>query len=276
MTEREPVYVVFDSGFGGMSIVRAVRDRGIGGRLIYVADHEGFPYGKRSDSDVVARVLAVVGAVKRNFDPEVVVIACNTASTLALPALRKRWTKPFVGTVPAIKPAAAATRSGLVSVLATPGTVARDYTRDLIGKFALDADVTLAGAPQLAAYAEAIWLGQEIGRDVLAEEIRGAFVERDGRRTDVVALACTHYPLIIDELQAAAPWEVEWLDPADAVARRLAAVAPQLNGDDETPGLFVSTEPPVMSAALERRMIDLNIDPEPIKLAVLPDRRGVA
>jgi glutamate racemase len=168
------------------------------------------------------------------------------------------------------------TQSGLISVLATPGTVARDYTRELIDKFALGADVTLAGAPQLAGFAEAAWLGQPVGRDVIAREIAPAFVEKDGKRTDVVALACTHYPLILDRLRDAAPWEVDWLDPSDAIARRLEAVAPQLNRDDETPGLFVSTEPPAMTPALERRLVDLNVDPEPIKLAVLPDRRGVA
>ncbi len=151
-------------------------------------------------------------------------IACNTASTLVLPPLRERFAVPFVGTVPAIKPAAAQTRSGVVAVLATPGTIKRDYTRDLIAQFAGRCDVRLVGAPELAAMAERHLAGEAVDMDALAEQIGPCFVTQDGRRTDIVVLACTHYPLLIDQMTAAAPWPVTWLDPAPAIARQVARV----------------------------------------------------
>ena len=116
-----------------------------GAHLVYAADDAGFPYGRLSEEELVARVLSVMERLVARFHPDLAVIACNTASTLVLPALRARFAIPFVGTVPAIKPAAALTRSGLVSVLATPGTVARDYTRGLIQTYAGDCKVTQIG-----------------------------------------------------------------------------------------------------------------------------------
>jgi glutamate racemase len=150
------------------------------------------------------------------------VIACNTASTLCLPTLRATLAVPVVGTVPAIKPAAAATRSGHVAVLATPGTVKRDYTRALIETFAGETIVTLVGATGLAGLAEAHLKGQAVPDAAVLEEIAPCFVEREGRRTDVVVLACTHYPLLIDTFRRIAPWPVAFIDPAPAIARRAA------------------------------------------------------
>ncbi len=153
--------------------------------------------------------------------PDCVVVACNTASTLVLPQLRERWPAiPFVGTVPAIKPAAELSQSRLITILATPGTVARDYTRDLIDKFAGHCDVTLIGSQKLAALAEAFMQGMAISTDDVAREIAPCFIERDGRRTDAIALACTHYPLLQDYFTRLAPWPVHWIDPAAAIARR--------------------------------------------------------
>ena len=149
------------------------------------------------------------------------VIACNTASTLVLPELRARFAVPFVGTVPAIKPACAASVTRRVSVLGTEATVAREYTRALIRDFAGDCDVTLVGSTKLAGFAEAE-LARRAGRRRRdrAPRSRPAFVD-DGARTDTVVLACTHYPLLLDRLQRLAPWPVNFIDPAPAIARRV-------------------------------------------------------
>ncbi len=130
---RAPKILVFDSGLGGLTVFRALAAQRPDADYVYAADDLGFPYGPKSEQEVKALVLAALEALIADHAPDGVVIACNTASTLVLPLLRARWPKiPFVGTVPAIKPAAEGSRSRLISVLATPGTVARDYTRDLI------------------------------------------------------------------------------------------------------------------------------------------------
>ena len=149
------------------------------------------------------------------------VIACNTASTLVLPHLRARFAVPFVGTVPAIKPACAASASKRVSVLGTEATVSREYTRALIRDFANGAEVTLVGSARLAGYAEAELNGTPAEDAAIAAEIAPCFVDRDGRRTDTVVLACTHYPLLLDRFERLAPWPVAFLDPAPAIARRV-------------------------------------------------------
>jgi len=124
--------------------------------------------------------------------------------------------------VPAIKPAAALTRSGLISVLATPGTVARDYTRGLIKTYAGGCEVTLVGSTRLAGLAEAALKGEPVDDDAVAAEIAPCFVTRGGARTDVITLSCTHYPLLLERMRRLAPWPVEWIDAAPAIARRVA------------------------------------------------------
>ena len=154
--------------------------------------------------------------------PDLVVVACNTASTLVLPQLRERFTVPFVGTVPAIKPACAASAAKLVSVLGTEATVKREYTRALIRDFADGCAVTLVGSPRLAELAEAELQGEPVGRCRRSRaEIAPCFVETGGARTDTVVLACTHYPLLLDRLERLAPWPVNFIDPAPAIARRV-------------------------------------------------------
>lgn len=268
MTAR-PV-IVFDSGLGGLTVAHALRAQGYRGAIAYVADHAGFPYGALAADAMAARVLACAGAAIARFAPAVFIIACNTASTRALPALRARWPDlPFVGTVPAIKPAAAATASGLVSVLATPATVARDYTRDLIAQFAADKEVTLVGAPGLAGLAEDALQGGAVDAAALRAAIAPAFVEApDGRRTDVIVLACTHYPLILDALEAAAPWRVAWLDPAPAVARRALDLVPALRDAAPAPGAFLSTGAPRLAPALVERLAQLGLAPAAAPLGV--------
>ncbi|MCO5092214.1 glutamate racemase [Bosea sp. (in: a-proteobacteria)] len=217
-----PAILVFDSGLGGLSVLSRTTAACAGADIVYAADDAGFPYGRLSEDALVARVLAVMERLVARFHPDLVVIACNTASTLVLPALRARFAIPFVGTVPAIKPAAAATLSGMISVLATPGTVARDYTRELIEAYAGHCEVALVGSTRLAGLAEQALRGEPVDDAALMAEIAPCFIEAAGRRTDVVTLSCTHYPLLLERMRRLAPWPVAWLDPAPAIARRVA------------------------------------------------------
>src|SRR3954469_24183576 len=155
MPRSAPTILVFDSGLGGLTVFSELAKARPDARFVYAADDAGFPYGRLSEAELVARVLAVMERLIERHAPDLVVIACNTASTLVLPPLRQRFSIPFVGTVPAVKPAAALSRSRRIAVLATPGTVARDYTRGLVETYANGCAVTLVGSRRLAALAEA-------------------------------------------------------------------------------------------------------------------------
>ena len=223
--------LVFDSGIGGLSVLKEIRRRVPAAEIVYVADDAAFPYGDWEDGPLEAHVVATIGRLIERHEPEAVVIACNTASTLVLPALRARHAIPFVGTVPAIKPAAETTQSGVIGVLSTPGTMRRDYTRELIRNFARTCHVRLVGSSELAPLAEAAMRGEAVDDDAIRTEIEPAFIEVEGRRTDRIVLACTHYPFLLDRLSVLAPWPVDWIDPADAIARRVVSVL----GLDEAP-----------------------------------------
>ncbi|KQP09891.1 glutamate racemase [Methylobacterium sp. Leaf99] len=217
-----PTILVFDSGLGGLTVLEQVRRARPDAAYVYAADDAAFPYGRLAEATLIDRVLAVMDRLVAVHRPDLVVIACNTASTLVLPALRQRFAIPFVGVVPPIKPAAEATRTRRISLLATPGTVARAYTHELIETYAGACDVTLVGAPNLAGFAEAELAGAPVDDARLAAEIAPCFIiGAEGRRTDVVCLACTHYPLLLPRFQALAPWPVLWIDPAPAIARRV-------------------------------------------------------
>jgi glutamate racemase len=221
MTEPATI-LVFDSGLGGLTVFQAVKAARPDARFVYLADDAAFPYGALAEDTLIARVAAVIGAAIAEQAPDLIVIACNTASTLALTELRARFAVPFVGTVPAIKPACAQSTSKRISVLGTQATVSREYTRALIREFAADCAVTLVGSPNLAAYAEAELAGEPVGDALIAAEVAPCFVDAEGRRTDTVVLACTHYPLLLTRFLKVAPWPVDWLDPAPAIARRVA------------------------------------------------------
>ncbi|HEV2898748.1 MAG TPA: glutamate racemase [Pseudaminobacter sp.] len=219
MTER-PI-LMFDSGIGGLTVLREARVLMPDRRFVYVADDAAFPYGDWEEEALSARIVELCGGLIARHDPEIFVIPCNTASTLVLAELRAAYPDtPFVGTVPAIKPAAERTRSGLVSVLATPGTVKRQYTRDLIAKWASKCNVRLVGSTHLAALAEAYMRHGFVDEEAVRAEIAPCFIEREGGRTDIVVLACTHYPFLVNRMRKTAPWPVDWLDPAEAIARR--------------------------------------------------------
>jgi glutamate racemase len=221
VTNRAPKILVFDSGLGGLTVHAELAKARPDADYVYAADDAAFPIGEWGEAALRERVATVMAALIAARAPDIVVIACNTASTLALPRLRADFPEiPFVGTVPAVKPAAEVSRSRLISVLATPGTVARDYTRDLIREYAAHCEVTLIGSKNLASIAEARMRGDNVDDIEIAREIAPCFVEVDGRQTDHVVLACTHYPLLMEAFRRLAPWHVEWVDPAPAIARR--------------------------------------------------------
>lgn len=223
--------LMFDSGVGGLTVLREARVLMPDRRFIYVADDAAFPYGAWEEPALQTHILDLFATLLDRFQPAISVIACNTASTLVIDALRDRFPgHPFVGTVPAIKPAAERTRSGLVSVLATPGTVKRQYTRDLIGKWAQKCHVRLVGSNNLAGLAEVYMREGFVDEEAVRAEIAPCFIERDGQRTDIVVLACTHYPFLANRMRKTAPWPVDWIDPAEAIARRALSLLPAVDG----------------------------------------------
>ena len=252
-----PRILVFDSGLGGLTVHAEIVKAIPAANIVYVADDAAFPYGVLAPSACSARVVAVIGAAVARFTPDIVVIACNTASTVALPALREAFVVPFVGTVPAVKPAAAISQSRMISILGTPGTVSREYTHDLIIQHAADCRISLVGAPNLARLAESHLRGERVADTEVLAEIIPCFKEKDGARTDAIALACTHYPLLLDIYRRVAPWDVDWLDPAPAIARRVASVLGDIQVNPavtEGGAVFTSGKavPPPLSAALKR------------------------
>jgi glutamate racemase len=248
--------LVFDSGVGGLTVFRAIKAALPGANYIYVADDAGFPYGDKPDALLTARILDVIGAAIAEHKPDLIVIACNTASTVALAALRKRFSVPFVGTVPAIKPACAQSKARRIAVLGTQATVRLEYTKALIREFAAGCEVDLVGSSHLATYAEAELAGAPVAAAAIKAEIAPCFVDADGRRTDTVVLACTHYPLLTHRFRTVAPWPVDWLDPAPAIARRVVDLI-GARAQSETPVaprmMFTSgrTPPPHLAAALK-------------------------
>ncbi|MCF2524285.1 glutamate racemase [Bradyrhizobium sp. G127] len=249
-----PTILVFDSGLGGLTVFREIVKLRPGARYVYVADDAYFPYGQHTEDEIVARVVPLVGDLIAEHRPNLVVIACNTASTLVMTHLREAYSVPFVGTVPAIKPACASSKTKRVSVLGTKGTVKREYTKKLIADFAHDCDVTLVGAENLASLAEATLRGERVSNDAIAAEIAPCFLNGDAR-TDTVVLACTHYPLLLDQMVALAPWKVDWIDPAPAIARRVSDLLGAANGLGEPIGgriIFTSEQAPspVLAKAL--------------------------
>ena len=248
-----PTILVFDSGLGGLTVLREIVRARPDAHYTYVADDAFFPYGHHSEEQIIARVVPLIGGLISSHAPDLVVVACNTASTLVMSHLRGEYSVPFVGTVPAIKPACAASKTKRVSVLGTKGTVQREYTRRLIHDFAQGCEVTLVGSTELASLAEAALNGDEVSDDDIAAELAPCFVDEGEARTDTVVLACTHYPLLLDRLVRLAPWPVDWIDPAPAIARRVSDLLGAPGDESNKAGaemIFTSKRPHTLSRAL--------------------------
>jgi glutamate racemase len=251
-----PTILVFDSGLGGLTVLREIVRARPDAHYVYVADDAFFPYGHHSEDQIIARVVPLIGELIATHAPDLVVIACNTASTLVMSHLRECYKVPFVGTVPAIKPACAGSKTKRVSVLGTKGTVKREYTKALIRDFAQGCEVTLVGSAELASLAEAALSGHEVGDRELSAELAPCFVgnpEDALIRTDTIVLACTHYPLLMERLVRLAPWPVDWIDPAPAIARRVADLLKPAGNETDRAGaemIFTSRRPHTLSQAV--------------------------
>lgn len=219
-TLKRPTVLVFDSGVGGLSIYDEVRQLLPDAHYLYVFDNEAFPYGEKPEQFIVDRVISIVGAVQARHQLDLIIIACNTASTISLPALRERYRCPIIGVVPAIKPAAKLTRNGIVGLLATRATVKRSYTLDLIGKFAGDCHILPLGSAELVDLAEAKLHGESVPLPILRKILRPWL--RAAEPPDTVVLGCTHFPLLSQELQAVLPEGTRLVDSGSAIARRAA------------------------------------------------------
>ncbi len=251
-----PTILVFDSGLGGLTVLREIVAARPDARYVYVADDAFFPYGHHNEDQIIARVVPLIGELIAAHAPDLVVIACNTASTLVMSHLREQYEVPFVGTVPAIKPACASSKTRRVSVLGTRGTVRREYTKALIRDFAQGCEVTLVGSAELASLAEAALSGVEVSDAEISAELAPCFVgdsQASSARTDTIVLACTHYPLLMDRLVRLAPWPVDWIDPAPAIARRVADLLKAPGSEIDRAGaemIFTSKRPHTLSRAL--------------------------
>ncbi|WKE65954.1 glutamate racemase [Gallaecimonas kandeliae] len=208
----------FDSGVGGLSVWQEVHQRLPEEEAIYAMDDAAFPYGELAEEVLVARVLAVFEQVLNRHAVKLAVVACNTASTLVLPALRARFDFPIVGVVPAIKPAALLTRSGRIGLLATPGTVNRPYTRQLEKDFAQGKAMLRLGSSELVLMAEQKLRGETLDLQRL-EAIMAPWLGEQG--PDTVILGCTHFPLLKEELSLVLGPEVVLVDSGEAIARRV-------------------------------------------------------
>jgi glutamate racemase len=220
---------VFDSGVGGLSILAELTRVIPRSRYFYCCDNLNFPYGTKSDEAVRSCATSVS---KRFFDharPDILVIACNTASTLALEEIRRILPIPVVGVVPAVKPAAAASRSKKIGVLATPATVQRPYLDDLVQKYAADCEVTRLGSSACVTWAEDKLRGREIPMDDLRRELAPlALAAANGM--DQLVLGCTHFPLIADEIRQVLPKDVSLVDSGQAIAQRVITVITVMTG----------------------------------------------
>ncbi|MDX2275197.1 MAG: aspartate/glutamate racemase family protein [Hyphomonadaceae bacterium] len=217
--------LVFDSGVGGLSVLDAIASADMALELDFLADAAWLPYGLKADADVAARVPELIAAVAAEWRPDLVVIACNTASTIALAGTRAALPHtPVVGVVPPIKPAAAATQTGTFAILATPATIRRPYTLDLIAQFAADKNVIRVGSSVLVEAGERKLRGLPVDKAAVAAVIDEMFQAPGGERIDVVALSCTHFPLLLEELTVAAPQPCLWVDSGEAIARRVRAL----------------------------------------------------
>ena len=251
-----PTILVFDSGLGGLTVLREVVAARPDAHYVYVADDAFFPYGHHSEDEIIARVVPLMGELIAANKPDLVVIACNTMSVSVMTYLRAAYSVPFVGTVPAIKPACAQSKTRRVSVLGTKATVKREYTQALIRDHGQGCEVTLVGSPELASLAEAALSGNAVSDQDILTELAPCFVGDAAdktSRTDTIVLACTHYPLLLDRLIKLAPWPVNWIDPAPAIARRVSDLLGPRTADLIQSGaeiVFTSKRPHSLGPAL--------------------------
>lgn len=212
---------MFDSGVGGLTVLAELRALLPQAPIIYAADMAGLPYGAKSEAEIAARVAGLLGRMAERYQPRLICIACNTASTIALGMVRDVLETPIVGTVPAIKPAAAMTQTGVFGLLGTEATIRQKYVDDLEREFAGGKKLLRYGANDLVTLAEAKLRGEKVDVDAVAEAARGLVLQARGNEIDTVVLACTHFPLLERELGEAFGPGVRFVHGAHGIARRV-------------------------------------------------------
>ena len=210
-----------DSGVGGLSVLGPTRELLPNAPIVYAADSAAFPYGKRAEAELASRIPALLGRLVERFHPRLAVIACNTASTIALDHVRAALDIPVVGTVPAIKPASELSKSRVIGVLGTEATVRQPYVDDLAARFAADCTVIRHGSPELVELAEAKLAGEEVALEAVREAISPMIEQPRGDAMDVMVLACTHFPLLAEEIASLYP-SIAQVDGGSGIARRIA------------------------------------------------------
>ena len=233
--------LLFDSGVGGLSVLAELRKVLPDAPVIYAADNAGLPYGGKSEAEIAARVSGLLGRMAERFRPRLICIACNTASTIALGMVRDVLQIPIVGTVPAIKPAAALTTTGVIGLLGTEATIRQAYVDRLEAEFAVGKTLLRSAAPELVTAAEAKLRGQSIDPAVFARAAEGLRNQPGGERIDIVVLACTHFPLVADELGKAFGQQVGFVDGAAGIARRIAFLTQGQSFAREKPDMALFT-----------------------------------
>ena len=219
--EADAPVLMFDSGVGGLTVLAELRKVLPEAPVIYAADLAGLPYGEKTEAEIAARVAGLLGRMSERFKPRLITIACNTASTIALGMVRDVLHVPIVGTVPAIKPAAALTNTGTIGLLGTAATVRQKYVDDLEREFAQGKRLLRHACPELVEAAEAKLRGETPDPAVFADAAAGLRSQPGGEAIDTVVLACTHFPLMADELRAAMGDNVQFIDGAQGIARRV-------------------------------------------------------
>ena len=213
--------VIFDSGVGGLSIYQAVREKRADLDYVFVSDNQAFPYGSKDEPELIKRIVSVAEAIVERYAPQILVVACNTASTVVLPILRDKYSFPIVGVVPAIKPASKQSETRHIAILATPATIERAYTDNLIIEYASDCDVLKLGSSDLVKLAENKLYGEPFEVNAIESIVKPIL---DTHSIDVLVLACTHFPLLADELAAIFAEhnrEIKILDSAQGIANRV-------------------------------------------------------
>jgi len=243
--------LLFDSGVGGLTVYDALHRVLPDAPVIYAADLAGLPYGTKTEAQIAARVSGLLGRMAERYQPRLACIACNTASTIALGMVRDVLAVPVVGTVPAIKPAAALSKTGTIGLVGTEATIRQAYVDDLEARFASDKRLLRIAAPGLVAAAEAKLRGRPVDPALIAEVHDRLAALAGDEDIDTLVLACTHFPLLADELAAAFGPGVRQVDGADGIARRIAQLTQGQPFARSGPNRFVVTGPLEGAAGLE-------------------------
>jgi len=259
---QNPRFLIIDSGVGGLSIWHEIQQLIPHSRACYVADNGAYPYGGLEEDVLIARLLQLLPALEQQYQPDLIIIACNTASTVILDPLRARTRTPVIGVVPAIKPAAALSQTRQITLLATPGTIKRQYIDRLISDFGNGCQVHRIGSHELVHEAEQKLRQRPVNQDSISRVLECLW--QPDNHTDVLVLGCTHFPILADEIRQAIPAHIHLLDSGHAIARRALHLLEQLppaNGDNHWPGnQFLFTAETTQAHQLEAGIHNFGFD----------------